>query len=186
MGNEHGRAAAITVMTPIKPREIGLLRANFWVMDNVEPVTRTLRELRLIHFARWSIIEQLPFNGPPQEPERLNYKYLFFQSNFNGSWHEYIDAFSYLLPVRMRGVWGSSFGFPGAKPVTGFKEYIYRNEYVASHYYSAYPEATARTVVSALELARRFEEFDRGVDGMEPEQFATAYQEFLTSVQRQL
>ncbi len=186
MGNVHGRATAITVMTPIRPFGIALLRTNFWLMQNIQPITKTLRDLELIHFARWAIVERLPYNGPPQEPERLRYRYLYFQSNFSGSWDDYIDAFSYLLPIRMHGVWGTSYGYPGAKPVGPFKEYIHRNEYVASHYYSAYPEATTRMIVSALELKQRFEELDRSVDGMTPEQFAASYRGFANDTQEHL
>jgi hypothetical protein len=183
MGNVHGRATAIAVMTPIKPGQTPLLKLNFWVMDNIPPVTQTLRDLELIHFARWSIIDEIPYNGPPQEPEELRYRYLFFQSNFNGSWDEYIDAFSYLLPIRMRGVWGTSFGFPGAKPVVPFKEYIQRNEYVTSHYYSAYPEATTRMITAALDLKERFDAFDQRIDGQSPEEFAAAFRDFVTDAQ---
>ncbi len=171
-------------MTPIKPGRMPLLKLNCRVMDKIPRVTQTLRDLELIHFARWSIIDEIPYNGPPQEREELRYRYLFFQSNFNGSWDEYIDAFSYL--VRMWPVWGSSFGYSGVKPVVRFKEYIQRNEYVASHYYSAYPEATTRMITAALDLKERFEAFDQRIDGQSPEEFAAAFREFVTDVQRLL
>ena len=39
----------------------------------------------------------------------------------------------------MKGIWGTSYGFPGPIPVEPFKDYIRANEYVANHYYNAYP-----------------------------------------------
>src|SRR2546421_61919 len=63
------------------------------------------------------------------------------------------------MPVRMRLIWGSSFGFPGAKPVGLFKRYITHNQFEADHFYSAYPEATTTMVSSALALSQKFDAF---------------------------
>ena len=72
--------------------------------------------------------------------ERLHHTYLFFESNFNGTWDQYIDAFSEVVPDAHEGRSGArSYGFPGPIPVEPFKEYIRQNEYVANHYWSAYP-----------------------------------------------
>ena len=102
--------------------------------------------LSFIHYARWAVIERFPDgNGG----ERLNHSYLFFESNFNGTWDQYIDAFSEVVALRMKAIWGTSFGFPGPLPVEPFKEYIRRNEFVANHYWSAYPGATTTEIVSA-------------------------------------
>ncbi|HEV2773902.1 MAG TPA: hypothetical protein VGV57_13940 [Thermoleophilaceae bacterium] len=48
--------------------------------------------------------------------------------------------------------WGSSYGFPKPLPTGRFKRYIRRNEYEASHFYSAYPQATTTMVNAALTL----------------------------------
>lgn len=42
-------------------------------------------------------------------------------------------------------------------PAHGLKQYISDHEYPAEHYYSAYPEASATMVVSALELRRNLD-----------------------------
>jgi hypothetical protein len=186
MGNVHGRATAITVLTPVKRGWTLWLRPNFWIGQRVPLVTATLRKLSFIHFARWSIVTRMPYNGPPQQRERLSYRYLFFESNFNGTWDQYIDAFSHIIPGRMRAVWGSSFGFPGPVPVAPFKRYIRRNEYVASHYYSAYPEASTTMIAAALALEPRLRELARTAPDMTPEQFKAAYEDFLTQEQRHL
>ena len=54
----------------------------------------------------------------------------------------------------MKAFWGSSYGFPGALPTGPFKDYIRRNEIDASHYYSAYPDATMTMVLAALRARR--------------------------------
>jgi hypothetical protein len=134
----------------------------------------------------WSIIARIPQNGPPHRPERPRYTYLFFESNFNGTWDDYIDSFSYVMPIRMRLTWGSSFGFPGAKPVGRFKQYIAHNEFEADHFYSAYPESTTTMVQSALELDRTFDAFRTETAGLGPTEFASAWRRFLASAQKHL
>ena len=76
-----------------------------------------LAQLSFIHFARWTLVRRVPYNRPPQPARRLHYAHLFFESNFNGGWEEYIDAFSYVLGFGMWCAWGSSYGFPG--PLVG-------------------------------------------------------------------
>ena len=85
---------------------------------------------------------KIPYNGPPQRKQRLRHPHLFFESNFNGGWEEYIDAFSHILAKGMTGVLGQLVRLPEPLPTAPFKEYIQINETEADHYYSAYPEAT--------------------------------------------
>jgi hypothetical protein len=79
--------------------------------------------------------------------------------------------------------WGSSYGFPTPLPTGRFKDYIKRHEIVASHFYSAYPDATTTIVLSALELDAKLGEFRARTRGMDPEAFARAWRDFVTDVQ---
>jgi hypothetical protein len=142
----------------------------------------TLKRLSFIHAARWSIVRTLPANGPRGEV-RLRSPRLYFESNFNGGWEEYIDAFSYTLTLGMWGFWGSSYGFSWALPPSPFKDYIRAHDYKAGHYYSAYPDATATTVLSALELAPKVKALRLRAASMSDEQFATEWNDLLTQSQ---
>jgi hypothetical protein len=186
MGNTHGRATAITVLTPLRRGWTLWLEPSFFVAARVPLVTKALRRLSFIHFARWSVLKAIPHNGPPQGEDTLSYRYLFFESNFNGSWDAYIDAFSHIIPSRMRAVWGGAYGFPGPLPVSPFKDYIRRNEYVADHFWSAYPEASTTMVLSALEVQERLRELVREAETLTPEQFGAAYRHAITDLQRHL
>lgn len=139
--------------------------------------TRTLLDLQMLYVARFGFVADL-------EGEKLPYRYFLFESNFNGSWERYIDTFSYILGHGMRGLWGACPGFPGAKPVTGFKRYIHGNELECDHYYVAYPEASARTILGALELERGFKAFRATARGKDAEGFLAAWEQFLTRHQR--
>jgi len=182
-----GRATAITVLTPIKPGGTAVERIVLFLADHISKLNEALIELSFIHYARWTIIRNLPENGPPQQPEDLRYDYLFFETNFNGTWDEYIEAFSEVLPERMSAIWGTSYGFPGPQPVGPFKQYIHRNDLPISHYYAAYPEGTTKTVLAALRIGERMARFaDEAGEFGDDDQFRDAYENLLTDVQHDL
>jgi hypothetical protein len=181
-GNIDGEAVAITVFSTVKWWGRIELPLFFLYIRLRSSSLGTLKQLSFIHAARWSLVERLPGNG--SVPERtLRYPHLYFESNFNGGWEEYIDAFSYVLTTGMAAFWGSSFGFPMALPPSPFKEYIRRNQYEANHFYSAYPGATTTTVLSALELAPRIEALRKQASRMSGEEFSRAWRRLVSDSQ---
>ena len=186
-GALDGRATAITVMTPVRPGHTLMLRAVAFLGAHVAMLAEAIEKLSFIHFARWTIITEIPYNGPPQPREALRYDYLFFESNFNGTWDEYIDAFSDVVPERMEAIWGSSFGFPGAQPAGPFKEYIHGNDLPVAHYYSAYPEATTKEVLAALRVRSAVAGFTSATGEVtDPVAFQAAYEALLTEIQHDI
>ena len=180
MANVEGRATAITVLTPYKWTGRLVLPIVFWIGRNVTRTLRKLQMLSFIHYARWVIVKEFPVG------EKLHYPYLLFESNFNGSWDQYIDAFSEVVPTRMKGIWGTSFGFPGPIPVEPFKDYIRANEYVANHLYNAYPRATTTEITSAARVVAALDDLRARAPALDVAAFKAAYENMLTSIQRDL
>ncbi len=184
--NHDGQAIAITVFSTIRWPGRAFLPVLFFVTRTFPKLTVTLRQLSFIHFARWAIIRRLPYNGPPQRKGRLRYPHMYFESNFNGGWEEYIDAFSHILTSGMTAFWGTSYGFPKPLPTAPFKAYIQANETEADHYYSAYPDATSTMIQRALELDAKLTPLQRNAERMDPDAFVTAYRAFLADAQNAL
>ena len=183
--NTLGRASALTVMSGVKPIWIPLLKILFLIARLFPALLGTLRRLSFIHFARWTLVREIP-PGRSGKKEDLRHAYLFFESNYNGTWSQYIDAFSYVVPQHIEAIWKSSYGFPGALPSHPFKRYITENEYPAEHYYSAYPQASATMVLAALELRRDLDRLRRQAKSMSAEEFDGAWRRFLTDNQSRL
>ena len=182
MRNVDGQAISSTVFSCVKSWGTVWLPLFFMFIRGRRGSLKTLKQLSFIHSARWSLVRRLAENGDQPE-RRLRFAHLYFESNFNGGWQEYIDAFSYVLTLGMWGFWGSSYGFPHALPAGPFKDYISRNEYEADHYYSAYPVATTTMVLAALELEPKVVALRRQASQMSPESFNMAWRSLLSESQ---
>jgi hypothetical protein len=160
----------------------------FFIWRHYKPLSSGLVGLSFIHFARWVIVRRsgFPRVGKDQPREDLRYDYLFFFSNFNGTWNQYIDAFSAVLHSGLNAIWRWSEKFPGSVPVTPFKNFIVRGQVQTDYYYTAYPHATTNDVKAAHRVQAALDDFAGRSAGMNPDQFATEYRRFLVKVQGDL
>ena len=188
MSNINGKVYAMNAITPMKPWKTWILRVLFWVLWNVKPLQQDLINLSFIEFARWVIVPRrgFPDAGDGRLKEELKYDYLLFFSNFNGTWNQYIDAFSAVLAKGLNMVWRWSEKFPGSVPVTLFKEYIARVQFDTDYYYTAYPLATANYLKSAHVVQSGFDSLATRAASLTPEAFADAYLGFVLQVQSHL
>ena len=184
--NVDGQAIALSAFNTVKWWGRLWLPLVFWYANHFPKSSNTLGRLSFIHFARWSMVKGLPPRGPDSGRESLRYRHLYFESNFNGGWEEYIDAFAHILTRGMILFWGSAYGFPKPLPTAPFKAYIKKNAVEASHFYSAYPEATTTMILSALALEEKVAAFRGRAAGLEPEAFAAEWRILLTQVQEDL
>lgn len=180
------RIAPITIISPVRRWWALWLRFTWPFARRNRLVTRPLVKLGFINFAHWSVFDRVPARAPRRDARRLPQPYILFQSNFNGPASLYIDAFSLVVPGRLRLLWGGAYRYPGARPMERFNRFIERHAVPTGHYWAAYPEASSRMVVSALALRRSFDEFAREAAALPPDRFAAAYQRFLTDVQEHL
>jgi len=173
-GETPDRTTALTLFTVIgRPRATVWLRLIFWLATKLPLPRWTLLRLKLIHYARWSILSR----------EGLRRPYLFFESNFNGSPDAYVEAFSYAFPLGMRAIWGSSQCFPGPTPVETLRKWIRRGQHHEQHYYCAYPDASTREVLAGLEVRRRVGELVSRTQGADPAEFAKEYGALVSGLQ---
>lgn len=179
-----GHDTALTTFTPVG-RWGFYLPALLWLVQKTGVTLAPLRQLSFINFAQWSIVRRFPANGPPQGPDPKAAQ-MIFESNFNGTWDQYIDSFAEVMTFNFKGFWGPSPKFPGPLPTGAFKTWIRAHESRANHYYSATPAATATTIAAALELEGALGRFAQDTAGMDAASFQAAYHRFLTDVQRDL
>jgi hypothetical protein len=179
-GNTIGRMTGLTLFTPVRTQWAPVAKSAFWLGRYIPMAQKHILQFNFIHYVRWTHVNKLP------DGQKLNYTYLFFESNFDGPWQHYIDAFAYCIPNDIRFVWGRGINFPAPPPAEPLKAWIAANSMEGGTYYCAYPEASTRMCKSALEVKARLDILRAGAASMSPEEFKAAYEQFLTETQAHL
>jgi hypothetical protein len=141
----------MTVISRIKPGVWPLLRLKL-VLLAIDIAGKhvftqgSLGGITSIHFARWAILDR----G----------RYLFFESNYDGSWESYIGEFVDKAAGGMDLVWWTTPAYPekGASDLEAFRSIIRRNQLKTQVYYSAYPDSTVRNILNDREISRELDQ----------------------------
>jgi hypothetical protein len=160
--DQLGTTRALTTLSPILPGRLRQLIARLKVVRYTPGLGRPLLQLAFVHYARWMILDGLPPARGTGGWYGLRWKYLLFESNYDGSQDDYLRAFADVLPARLAKLWGSCFGFenatrpaPGAHyglAAGGFRTFVERNKLHVLDFYAAYPWSTATDVRQAIAL----------------------------------
>ena len=128
--------AAMSVMKPGWFRRRVLKLAFAIAAQDAHTIFRVgfLREIGVIHFARWALIP-----GTDR---------LMFWSNFSDGWESYLEDFIMKAGDGLTAIWSNTRGFPktsflirgGAADGDRFRRWARRQQYAVSFWYSAYPE----------------------------------------------
>ena len=183
MTNIAGKAYAMNVVTPSKPRFTWINRLLFMAARGMPERLFGLLGLSLIHVARWVIIKPDDWPDLGQGKQRIDNDYMLFCSNFNGTWDQYIDAFSDGIPNGLNLFWFSATKYPLSIPVTPFKTYITHNQISTDYYYNATPGAAQRDIKTSLNTYDAVLELEEAHRVQDPAEFARTYKAVLARVQ---
>jgi hypothetical protein len=176
-GNTFGRLTGLTLFTPVRTPWLPVAKAAFFLGKFIPMAQKHILQFDFIHYVRWTHVRKLP------DGQTLKRAHLFFESNFDGPWQHYIDAFAYVIPKDIRFVWGRGINFPGPPPAEPLKAWIAENSMEGGTYYSAYPEASTRMCKQALQVDTALADLVKRSKSMSPEQFKAAWEQFLTDQQ---
>lgn len=185
MSNSAGKAYAMNVITPIPWWRALWQTVIFNAVAYLPCFLKGLINLSLIHYARWTLISRksFPHLSKSQPKEDLHYSYMMFESNFNGSWDQYIDSFSFAIPSGLDLFWKYNVGYPKSIPLHDFYNYIRFNQLETDHYFNAYPCASANDVKSAISLFDNLKAFTDTNMQLDDDKFFDVYNEFLNDNQ---
>ncbi|WP_201120824.1 hypothetical protein [Sulfitobacter sp. EhC04] len=186
MSNVAGKAYCLNVVTPTT-RLNGWVKSLIFIVVRAFPVLMAgLRGLSVIHFARWVIIRRQDWPRFGRKPPKLHYDYTLFCSNFNGTWDQYIDAFSDGIPYMLDLAWFRDYRYPGSIPLQPFQRYIRDNQVNTDYYYNATPGAAKRDVVAALRVWRAVRALAQIRPYLDPIAFEQEYNRLFTAIQNDL
>jgi len=190
MSNIAGKAYAMNLLTPLTELTADLNKVVFWGLELplFDGELKGLVTLSMIHYARWSIVRpsEFPRVSDAQPVEELKYNYMFFFSNFNGSWAQYVDSFSAAIPDGLNSLWRNNIGWPKAAPQQPFHRYVNDNQLWTNHYYSAYPMAASNDVKAAQRVKDELRQLTVDTAQDDPAVFLQKYHALLKSLQGSL
>ena len=182
MSNVAGKAYGMNVLTPMRPRRTWINRLIFMASRAIPSTLGGLLGLSIIHFARWVLIKRDQWPNFGQGEQTLQNDYMLFCSNFNGTWDQYIDAFSDGIPSGLDLFWYSSTGYPHSIPITPFKNYIRANQIDTAYDYNAQPGSAQRDIKAALKVRAAILALEKKLQA-DADAFAAAYLEQLGAIQ---
>ncbi len=190
MSNIAGKAYAMNLVTPIRDHLVPLNKFFFWLVGTrlFQSRLKGLLTLSMIHYARWVVVRasEFPRVDAARDGENTLYSYMFFFSNFNGSWEQYVDSFSAAIPSGLDLLWFKNVGWPTAVPELPFHAYVQHNQITTDHYYNAYPMAASNDVKSATRVKDSLRDFVAKTRGISPEDFLQQYNRLLKGLQNDL
>ena len=160
-----GSVTALTTLSPVLPKKRRRLGRRLFFVRYGPGLSRPLLELSFIHYGRWTVLDRLPAeDGRGRGQRRLGWRYLLFESNYDGAEGDYLDTFAQVLPLRLAALFGTCFGFkenvedaPGAAGRVlapwAFRKFVERNKLEVLDFYAAYPHASVLTVRRAFAVA---------------------------------
>jgi hypothetical protein len=161
--DQLGTTRALTTLSPILPDRMRELTTRLKVVRYTPGIGRPLMQLAFVHYARWIILDWLPPARGNGGWHGLRWKYLLFESNYDGSEADYLRTFADIVPARLAKLWGTCFGFETATgstpraaesmlPAGGFRAFVERNQLEVLAFYAAYPDSTTTDVRQAIAL----------------------------------
>ncbi len=141
-----GQVTELTLIAKLKPGRAPAYKALL-AKAQASPNPALFKKLPTIHFARWVVFD--------------NDTRLLFTSNFDGSWEAYLRDFSLDAPDEMDAVFNACEGYPekGCRDFEAFKQFARDNQVPTNLFYSAYPHASVKAVLRALEVKKLTDDF---------------------------
>jgi hypothetical protein len=155
--NTSGQAYALTVLTPIARGQESALARRLDALGTA--AASPLAAVPGTHFARWVVLGDVVYEGPPQTRDHLRLPRLLFTSNFDGPLDPYLEALRTGLGEQADAIWGACVGYPGSKDAGSFAGYMRRYQIGSSMFYAAYGQRTVQDVTRSLDLRRRLMTF---------------------------
>jgi hypothetical protein len=111
---------------------------------------------------------------------------MFFFSNFNGSWDQYVDSFHTSIPDGLDLFWSRNVKYPRSSPLSPFHAYINFNQVWTNYYYNAYPLAASNDIKSAQKLTVALCDFIDATSNADAGDFQRQYNVLLLDLQHDI
>jgi hypothetical protein len=170
-----GQARALTLLVPIEPARATDLASTLDTLGTGDD--SPLARVRGTHFARWVVLDQLVYQGPPQKRDSWKAPRLLFTSNFDGPLDRYLEALRTGLGADGDRIFGCCSGYPGSADARAWSSWLTARSVPSSLFFAAYGSETVDEVRTNLELRARLIAFALEAQGLEPARLQARFKE---------
>ena len=173
--NVSGQAYSLTVLTPVHAERVNALaqRLNTLPRGDESPLAR----VRGTHFARWVVIDNVVYEGPPQRRDSLAAPRLLFTSNFDGTLDPYLEEMRMGMAEEADAIWQHCVGYPGRDDSKAWAAWFRNHQIDSSLFFAAYGDQTVGEVRANLDLRARLMSFAIEAQGLDPAQLQARFHE---------
>lgn len=170
-----GQARALTLLVPIDPARASALAT---LLDGLPTgADSPLARVPGTHFARWVVLDQLLYQGPPQRRDDWSAPRLLFTTNFDGPLDRYVDALRTGLGDDGDRIFGHCAGYPGRADAARWSAWLLGHHAPSALFFAAYGDQTVHEVQANLELRARLIAFALEAQGLAPERLQARFAE---------
>jgi hypothetical protein len=170
-----GQARALTLLAPVEPgRASDLAEALDALPGGAES---PLARVHGTHFARWVLLDQVVYQGPPQRRDTWKAPRLLFTSNFDGPLEAYLEALRTGLGADGDAIFGHCSGYPGRADAQAWAAWLRARTVTSSLFFAAYGEQTVHEVKANLDLRARLMAFALDGQGLAPAELQARFKE---------
>jgi hypothetical protein len=170
-----GQARALTLLAPVDPGRASDLTAH---LDGLPGgADSPLARVHGTHFARWVVLDQLVYQGPPQRRDTWKAPRLLFTTNFDGPLDAYLEALRTGLGADGDAIFGHCTAYPGSTDAQRWRAWLNARTVPSALFFAAYGDQTVSEVKANLDLRARLIAFALDAQGLEPAQLQARFKE---------
>jgi hypothetical protein len=170
-----GQAHALTLMIPVDPAKVSDLAT---LLDTLPGGDESpLARVPGTQFARWVVLDQLVYQGPPQKRDPWDVPRLMFTSNFDGPLERYVEGLRTGLGKDADRIFGHCQGYPGSGGAQAWAAWVMSCRIPSALFFAAYGDQTVQQVRTNLDQRTKLIAFALEAQGLPPEQLKARFME---------
>jgi hypothetical protein len=186
MPNQSGRAYGLSTLCPLKPSSGEDASPGALVRDflNDLPIHDKSPMARVpnTYFARFFVLDDVVYQGAPNQFEHLKSKYLVYIGDFHGELEPYLEGMWQHAEAFVRRAWKYCVGFEAVKDPLSFARYIQRCQVQTTFYFNGSNDEPLAEQLKALYLKQEFSKFAFKNQGLPAVELQAAFKAFVEQV----
>ena len=172
MPNENGKVYGLTILSPIIDDKNATPSHDLQIRKYLASLPTNQESPFALapgtHLARLVVMDDVIYVGMPACEEHLKSKYLVFESNCDGDLDGYLRGLVTHVPDHLDAIWSHCVGYPGARDVDAFINYMKACQIETTFYFAAVNDKSVPETLIALRTQRAVADFVATHQGMEP------------------